>query len=90
MPRVVLEAMCMEKAVVATRTGGTVDLIEDRKSGILIPERDPEALSCAVIELLDDGAKRRELAKNARRRIIENFSIREITKKVEAIYYEVL
>ena len=58
----VIEAMRMDRAVIATRTIGTVDYIEEDKTGLLVPPMDVEALSAAMERLWHDAAERRRLA----------------------------
>ncbi len=59
---VLLQAMAMGKAVVATRVNGTIDYIEHMKTGLLVPPRDPAALRDAVRLLTGDSVLRRRLA----------------------------
>jgi glycosyltransferase involved in cell wall biosynthesis len=61
-PLVLLEAMAAGLPVVASATGGNAELIRDGESGLLVPERDPTALSAAIARLLGDGALRGRLA----------------------------
>jgi glycosyltransferase involved in cell wall biosynthesis len=63
---VVQEAMAAGLPVVATRTGGLPDLVND--AGILVPVGDPHAVASAVDRLLSDGTLRRELGGAARAR----------------------
>ena len=56
--RVVVEGMAMETPVVATNVGGTVELIEDGRNGLLAPPREPTAWADAVERLMDDPASR--------------------------------
>jgi predicted glycosyltransferase/glycosyltransferase involved in cell wall biosynthesis/ADP-heptose:LPS heptosyltransferase len=73
-PNAVLEAMAMGKACIATRVGGTPELIEDGKHGCLIQPSNIEALSQAVSRLLNDSSLRNNLAQNAYDRA-QDFSI---------------
>ena len=66
---VLLQAMAMEKAVVVTRVGATVDYIEDMKTGLLVPPGDPAALRAAVGLLMGDATLRRRLAAAAREQV---------------------
>lgn len=84
--RVIFEAMAMSKPVVGTNTGGTPEIIVDGDTGILIPPRDPEALTEAVLRLADDPRLRDRMGKNGRRRIEKNFSIEAHVKQIELAY----
>ena len=56
--RVLIEAMDFGRAVVATRVGGSPELVRDDVTGLLVEPRDPEALARAVVALLRDAARR--------------------------------
>jgi glycosyltransferase involved in cell wall biosynthesis len=56
--RIVIEALCRGRAVVASRVGGITDLIRDGENGLLVEPRDPAALADALVRVLSD----RELA----------------------------
>ncbi|HEX9126272.1 MAG TPA: glycosyltransferase family 4 protein, partial [Methylomirabilota bacterium] len=67
--RVLLEAMAAGRAIVATRVGGTPELIADGKTGLLVERSDPPGLARAVAALLRDPALRAELGAAARRHL---------------------
>jgi glycosyltransferase involved in cell wall biosynthesis len=84
--RVVLEAMAMEKPVIATNTGGPPEIIEDAVTGILVPPEDPEKLAEAIIHLLKNADLRMKMGNAGRERIEECFDIGKILAEVEAVY----
>lgn len=61
----VMDAQAMGVPVVATRTGGVPDIVEDGVTGLLVPPRDPEALAGAIARLLRAPDLRQQLAKTA-------------------------
>ena len=69
--RVLLEAMAAGRAIVATRVGGTPELIVDGKTGLLVERSDPAALVRALRSLLLDPARRADLGGAARQRLEE-------------------
>ncbi|MGB3681947.1 MAG: glycosyltransferase family 4 protein [Rubrobacteraceae bacterium] len=73
--RVIVEGMLARSPVVATRAGGTVEIVDDEVSGILVPPGDPEALAKALSDLLDNPDKARELAEAGRVVALERFSL---------------
>ena len=75
MPNAVLEAMACEKAVVATGVGGVSDVIQDRVGGSIVPVNDADALSSAIIELLDNKSLRSKLGKFARQKIVNDYTL---------------
>jgi glycogen synthase len=66
MGRVIVEALCRGRPVVASRVGGIRDLVRDGENGILVDPGDPAALADALVSLLSDRALAERLAANAR------------------------
>jgi glycosyltransferase involved in cell wall biosynthesis len=64
-----LEAMAMEKAIIATHTDGTIELIEDKKNGIIVPFYDNDALANAMNLLAEEENMRYRLGKEARKQV---------------------
>lgn len=71
----ILEAMAMGKAVIATRTAGQTDVIEQGVTGFYVPPGDSKALADAVGRLRNDDALRAQIGENARRWVVENASL---------------
>jgi glycosyltransferase involved in cell wall biosynthesis len=86
----VLEAMAARRAVVASAIPGTDELIEDGRSGLLVPPGDAGALGAALQRLLGDPALRESLAAAARERVERDFSRETMARRVEAAYAGVL
>ncbi|HTZ73632.1 MAG TPA: glycosyltransferase family 4 protein [Candidatus Aquilonibacter sp.] len=61
---VFLEAMAFGKPIIAAACGGAVDLVEDGFNGLLVPPRDPAALTLALTRLLENEALRSRLGAN--------------------------
>jgi glycosyltransferase involved in cell wall biosynthesis len=70
---VLIEAMAMEKPVVATSAGGVPEIIEDGHDGLLVPPRDEKALAEAIVLLLKNSSLRRSLSKRARSNAVKRF-----------------
>jgi len=70
---VLIEAMAMEKPVIATSAGGVPEIVENGYDGILVPPRDEKALAEAVLLLLNDAALRLTLSHNAREDVVLRF-----------------
>lgn len=64
-----MEALLMEKPVVASRTGGLVDVVEDGVTGLLVPPSDPAALARAILRLLENPAEASAMGRAGRQRI---------------------
>ncbi|RJS49500.1 MAG: hypothetical protein CIT03_03125 [Methanobacterium sp.] len=63
-PLVILEAMCMGKAVIATDVGAIKEQMIDHKTGFIIPPQDPVALSESIIRLMEDETLRKKMGEN--------------------------
>jgi glycosyltransferase involved in cell wall biosynthesis len=90
MPNSLLEAMACGLPVIASKIGGVVDVVEDGKSGILFEAGDVSGLASAMVRLLNDNELRFKLGAEARKRIVENFSIDKIADEYINLYKEVL
>jgi glycosyltransferase involved in cell wall biosynthesis len=88
--RVVIEAMAAGKPVVGTNSGGVPEIIEDGKTGILVPSRDSEAMSEAVDKLLKDRELAQLMGEEGRKRVIKCFTPRAYAIEIEKVYVKVL
>jgi glycosyltransferase involved in cell wall biosynthesis len=86
LPNVVLEAMAHGKTVVATPVGGIPTVIEDGKTGLLVPPRDAGALRAAIEQALSDRELRRKLGQAARKRVNGYCSWSRVTNATLAVY----
>ena len=87
--RVIVEGMLARSPVVATRAGGTVEIIDDEASGILVPPGDTKALAGALGSLLDDPDKARTLAEAGYAAALERFSLQAMLDGVAQQLQEV-
>ncbi len=87
---VMVEAMNHEIPVIATRSEGASEIIEDGTSGVLIPNEDAKVLAQQILELFGDKNKREILAANGRRRVEEYFSLERMVSETEEFYRRVL
>jgi len=83
---VLMEAMALERPVVATRTGGIPELVEDGRTGRLVQPGNATELAGAIAELLRDPAKRRLWGAAGRSRVIEKFSLDAMVLAYEKLY----
>jgi glycosyltransferase involved in cell wall biosynthesis len=88
--RVLVEAACLAKPVVASRVGGIPEVVVDGETGLLIPPDDPPALAGALLTLLRDPDLRHKLGAAARERALACFTARQHVEGVEAVYAELL
>jgi glycosyltransferase involved in cell wall biosynthesis len=72
---VLVEAMAMGKAIVATNSGGVPEIITDGTTGLLIPPRDGQALADALLRLLKDQQLRSSFSLEARADALKRFDV---------------
>jgi glycosyltransferase involved in cell wall biosynthesis len=72
--------------VVATRVAGVPEVVEDGRTGLLVPPADAEALGRAVAHLVTDPAAGRRLADNARRAVLPRFGVEGWVASTTALY----
>ena len=84
--RVILEAMAAGRPVVATRVGGTPELVIDGKTGLLVERHSPAELARAIASLLRDEALRASFAAGARRHVAERFGADDSVDRLLAAY----
>ena len=88
--RVLVEAQASGVPVIATRVGGVIDIIEDEKTGLLIPPADPTSMAEAVIRLFHDEKLRVDLVERAYGLVKEKFNVELMVKKTVEVYQEAL
>ena len=81
-----LEAMAMRKAIIATPTDGTKEVITHQKNGLIVPFDDVSALANAIEIFYTDKKLRDDCATQARYYIAERFSAKRVAESVSAIY----
>ena len=84
---VVLEGMASGLPVLATAVGGNPEMIHHALSGWLVPPNDERALATEILNLLRSPSLRRQLGRNARRRVREQFTIPQYLKELERFYW---
>jgi glycosyltransferase involved in cell wall biosynthesis len=86
----ILEAMAMGKPVVATHTPGLEDYITHGETGVLVPNGDADAMARALVELLEDSDRCRELGTEARKRALSYFSTQALAQRLASVIRSVL
>lgn len=89
-PVSLIEAMAAGLPVVATRVGGVPDLVEHGKTGLLVPPKDPKALSMAMRTLLDDATRRREMGRLGREAVYPKHSDGALLNRIDQLYASLL
>jgi len=81
MPNTLLEAMASGLAVVATDVAGSEELVRSGDNGLLVPPRDPAALTAALEQLISSPELRRNLGRAAREFVAQSHDWERITQQ---------
>jgi glycosyltransferase involved in cell wall biosynthesis len=81
-----LEAMAMKLPVAASDSGGVPDIVINGVTGLLIPRNNPDALTKALIQLIENKELRDTMGNNGRKRVEQHFEMTENIKLFEKIY----
>jgi lipopolysaccharide heptosyltransferase II len=84
--RVVIEAQAAGVPVVATKVGGVIDVIEDGRTGLLVPAADPQSMSEAVVKIFKDKSLARRLAEEAVKNVGEKYNLDLMVKNTLKVY----
>jgi glycosyltransferase involved in cell wall biosynthesis len=85
-PTVLIEAAACGRAIVATNAGGNWEALEDGRSGLLVPLDDVPALTSALVELLGDPSRAKEMGRAGRALAEERFDAWVWAKRLNAVY----
>lgn len=86
LPHALLEAMAAGRAVVATRVGGNVELIDDGRTGMLVDAGKPEVLADTLMTLISDPPRAICLGNAARERVTSHFDLDSMARRFEHFY----
>jgi glycosyltransferase involved in cell wall biosynthesis len=84
-----LDAMACSRPIVATRTGGIPEVVDDGVTGLLVPPRDEAALADAIVDLLGDAARRQRMGEAGLARVNEKFTVERMVAGTAAVYARV-
>ena len=87
---VLAEAMAARIPVIAARSEGATEIIEDDVSGVLVPRENHEKLAQAVLDLAENPARRERLGNAGRRRVEDKFSLEKMVSETEEFYRRAL
>jgi glycosyltransferase involved in cell wall biosynthesis len=90
LPFVLVEAAALGKPIIATAVDGVPEILEDGKTGLLVPPKDPSALAEAVIRLLRDNEGARRLGERARALVPPRFPLRRMIDQTQNLYLELM
>ncbi len=83
--RVIVEGLLANRPVIATRAGGALEILKDRKTGILVEPGSSSELSAAIQELRSDPHSAHQMAAAGRREAISSFSVNAMVTEIRSI-----
>jgi sugar transferase (PEP-CTERM/EpsH1 system associated) len=82
----ILEAMAFGKPIVATDVGGNRYLVQEGKTGILVPPKQPQLLAAALLNLIHNQAQARDMGAAGRVRYLNLFTVGKMARNYEQLY----
>jgi glycosyltransferase involved in cell wall biosynthesis len=89
-PRALLEAALAGRPIVATRMPGCIDVIEDGRSGYLVPPRSPDALAARILDLVGDQSSARAMGRAAADLVRREFGLKLTVARYIGLYRTLL
>jgi len=83
-----IEAMALKKAIVASDVGWAAEIIEDSVEGFLVHPKNHNLFANRILELLDNQILRNQFGIEARKKVVQKFSI-EVVAKQSADFYKI-
>jgi glycosyltransferase involved in cell wall biosynthesis len=90
LPNTVMEAMACGTPVIGFDIGGIPDMIQHRKTGLLVPPHDAAALGVAMLELLRNQERRAVFGENCRQVAVRQFSLEQQADRYKDLYAQLL
>jgi len=87
---VIMESMAAGKPVVATKVGGSKEMVSDGITGYLVPPADSQAMAGAIINLIQNPDKAIAMGSAGREVVKEKFTVETMVKKYEELYFSLL
>ena len=85
-PAAFIEAMASKTAIIASDVGGIKDIIEDGKTGLLVPQKDSGQITKAIITLCKNATLKQDLEENGKQHILEKFRWKAVAQQYMGIY----
>ena len=89
-PQVINQAMAMKRPVVATDVGAVSEQVIDGQTGFLVEKKNADQLARAILAILEDPARAKQMGENGRKLVEEKFSIEVMLDATEALYERML
>jgi len=89
-PRTLLEAGALKRAIVTTNTAGCRDVVDDNINGFLVPVKDYKILAKKIEILIENKALREKFGEEIREKVEKEFSIKKVVNEYLKVYEEIL
>ena len=86
LPNAILEAMALKTAVISTNHAGIPEVVKNNETGLLIPEKDNQALKNAIEKLTKDEKLREQLSANAYRLVSDSYSLENMHRQLNSLF----
>lgn len=83
-----LEAMYCRRPVIAVASGGPLETVIDGQTGFLVPA-DSESFAQAMVKLMEDSSRVKEMGESGRRRVVEKFGFQSFAAQLHEIFQNV-
>lgn len=90
LPVIVLEAMAMERPVVATNVAGVSEMVVHGETGLLVEANDPQALAENIMKLINHPNLAKQMGKAGRKRVERKFNVERMVAETTALYDDLL
>lgn len=90
LPRAVIEGMIGGAVPIVTDSGGSPELVQDHKSGFVVPPGEAQPIRDRILELYEDRNLLRRLSEGAQQRVRKDFTVEETARQTMALYRELL
>lgn len=87
---IMLEPMAMAKPVIASDVGGVYSVIDDNRTGLMVPPSDSHSLAERILELLNDPERARAIGQSGRSRVLTEFRVDKMIGLTAKLYRRVL
>jgi len=85
-PNVLMESMAMGLPVVATHISGIPELVENERTGLLLPPGQPDELAVTMLRMLTDGELRSRVIAAGKQRVAREFDNRQLIQELAGVY----
>jgi glycosyltransferase involved in cell wall biosynthesis len=89
-PKVLIEAASCGRPIVTTDVPGCREIVNHDETGFQVAPKDPEELACRIRNLLDDPNLRREMGRNGRLHVENNFTATQVADKIVDAYDQLI